>query len=62
MQKNKLFLPNPPAKNKNKMKLPPLLDERGRNKNVNRNGTNSFDDKLLENQTEQLLLDLMKKS
>lgn len=57
MQKNKLYLLHPPAQKKNKMKLPPLL-----NNNFNKNVHKSFDDSLIENQNNQPLLELTKKS
>lgn len=64
MQKNKGYLPQPPQKNKNKMKLlPPLLDRKDFSKIIEqKNG--SFDQYLMEENktTEKILAELMQKA
>lgn len=58
MQKNKLYLPQPPLKKKNHMKLPPLLNRRDLSQNQKSFNQDLFD----ENETEKLLAELLQKS
>ena len=64
MQKNKGYMPQPPHKKKNRMKLlPPLLDRKDVSKIIEqKNG--SFDQYLMEENktTEKILAELMQKA
>ena len=65
MQKNKLYLPHPPAKNKNTLRLPPLLNVvriEGKNYGQNQNSFGNFEDSGLNNAEDKILADFIQKS